>query len=66
MTAANEWTGVTTKTIQSTFVANPSSTQRKLTSWNCGVKGHAIKDCPKPGNLALQERNQKPLKKQRK
>jgi Zinc knuckle len=58
MSSANEWTGAKTKTNQSTFVAN-GIVAKKFTCWNCGTEGHSIKDCPKPSNPTLQERNKK-------
>jgi Zinc knuckle len=63
MTAANEWSGVTTKAGHSAFVAgNHSGTGagvRKLTCWNCGVEGHSLKECPKPSNPAMVEKHKK-------
>jgi Zinc knuckle len=56
MTAANEWSGVTTKVNQSTFV---TTTGKKLSCWNCGGEGHTLKDCPKPTNQTMVEKNKK-------
>jgi hypothetical protein len=36
MSAANEWTGATSKGNQSMFLAT-TTTGRKITCWNCGV-----------------------------
>jgi Zinc knuckle len=63
MTAANEWSGVTTKAGQSAFVAgNHSGTGAdvgKLTCWNCGVEGHSLKECPTLSNPAMVEKHKK-------
>jgi Zinc knuckle len=58
MTAANEWTGVTTKVNQSAFAAS-SNTGRKLTCWNCGVEGHSLKECKQAENRTMIEKFKK-------
>jgi hypothetical protein len=52
MTAANEWSGVTTKFNKIVFVA-ATATKRKVTCWNCGVDGHTLKQCTKPANKSM-------------
>jgi hypothetical protein len=59
MSSANEWTGATTKAHQPTFMALGGAHTKTFTSWNCGIAGHSVKDCPKPPNMALREQIQK-------
>jgi Zinc knuckle len=59
MTAANEWSGVTTKANQTAFVASGNNTPRKLTCWNCGTPGHSLKECTKPSNPSMVEKYKK-------
>jgi Zinc knuckle len=66
MSAANEWTGATSKGNQSTFVATVACSGKKLTCWNCGVEGHSLKECPKTVVQANIDKNKKAFKESKK
>jgi hypothetical protein len=65
MTASNEWSGATTKANQAAFLVNGQGTPnvaRKLSCWNCGMEGHTLKECPRPSNPTLVEKNKQAFK----
>jgi hypothetical protein len=58
ISSSNEWTGETSKGNQAVFnVINTGA--RKLICWNCDTEGHSLRDCPKPTNQQIVEKNKK-------